>query len=467
MSEIIALKKEILVMRLMKPILFAVLGAFFVMGVVAESAHAIPPFARKYSTSCTTCHIAVPRLNAFGRAFRLNGYFWPTGGDTAMTKYAPVEMAQFFGARSSIDAFPPVGFFLQSRAGFYPKRGNRSQSPETTSIDDFAIDLLTGGTVGDSIGYIFGFANDPGAAGFALESGYIDFVKLAGGHAVNLRVGLGFRGLRSDFPAGSLGINKASSESLSYATVGSTASNTFRTGRNGKPGLELYGIIMGRLHYNFGLYVNMPGDRSSTFENNYQKHFGGFIEYQIMGMKLDGEGGAVSDASWQDNHIKLRAFGAFGTSNTGTSAAPVNRRDTDFGGEIEVWWSMIQFLAIYENITKKTETFSGSGVYDKVRETLITAELHAILMNAAVIPVIRMDWIAPKVTLNNGAEQKSQGMKRLDFGANIQIRANVQFRIGANLILNASDLNKWANNGNGGGNYTTFDSVQMRLNFGW
>lgn len=253
MSEIIALKKEILVMRLMKPILFAVLGAFFVMGVVAESAHAIPPFARKYQTSCTTCHIAAPKLNAFGRAFRLNGYFWPTGGDTAMTKFAPVELGtQFFGARGSIDAIPPIGFFLQSRAGFYPKRPNKSQSPHTTSIDDFAIDLLTGGTVGDSIGYIFGFANDPGdPSQFNLEGGYIDFVKLAGGHAVNLRVGRMFRGLRSDFPGDSLGIDKTSSESLSYyrASTGTAGQTTLRSSRSGVPGLELYGVIMGRLAY--------------------------------------------------------------------------------------------------------------------------------------------------------------------------------------------------------------------------
>lgn len=40
----------------------------------ARPAHAIPTFARKYETSCARCHTAFPRLNAYGRAFKLRGY---------------------------------------------------------------------------------------------------------------------------------------------------------------------------------------------------------------------------------------------------------------------------------------------------------------------------------------------------------------------------------------------------------
>ena len=34
-------------------------------------------FSRKYGTSCNTCHIAIPKLNKFGLAYKMNGYFWP------------------------------------------------------------------------------------------------------------------------------------------------------------------------------------------------------------------------------------------------------------------------------------------------------------------------------------------------------------------------------------------------------
>jgi len=40
-------------------------------------ASAFPIFARKYHTSCVTCHTVYPKLNPFGEAFRLNGYRMP------------------------------------------------------------------------------------------------------------------------------------------------------------------------------------------------------------------------------------------------------------------------------------------------------------------------------------------------------------------------------------------------------
>ena len=42
-----------------------------------EPAHAIPVFARKYRTSCITCHAGFPKLNSVGEAFRRNGYQFP------------------------------------------------------------------------------------------------------------------------------------------------------------------------------------------------------------------------------------------------------------------------------------------------------------------------------------------------------------------------------------------------------
>src|SRR5437762_5415721 len=54
-------------------IVFTVAVIFF----GAESASALPIFARRYQTSCTTCHALIPKLNPFGIAFRNNGYRIP------------------------------------------------------------------------------------------------------------------------------------------------------------------------------------------------------------------------------------------------------------------------------------------------------------------------------------------------------------------------------------------------------
>src|ERR1700732_2795201 len=71
----------------------AVPAAFVSLGLLAtaSTAHAVPSFARKYQTSCQTCHIVFPKLNAFGEAFRLRGYRMP-GETEEMVKEPPVSL---------------------------------------------------------------------------------------------------------------------------------------------------------------------------------------------------------------------------------------------------------------------------------------------------------------------------------------------------------------------------------------
>src|SRR5215510_9997762 len=48
-----------------------------VLFALAEPVSALPIFARRYETSCMTCHVMFPKLNAFGIAFRNNGFRIP------------------------------------------------------------------------------------------------------------------------------------------------------------------------------------------------------------------------------------------------------------------------------------------------------------------------------------------------------------------------------------------------------
>jgi hypothetical protein len=59
---------------------FAAIGVVG-LALAATPAHAVPAFARKYGMKCTACHEAWPVLNAFGRAFRDNGFRFNTGRD--------------------------------------------------------------------------------------------------------------------------------------------------------------------------------------------------------------------------------------------------------------------------------------------------------------------------------------------------------------------------------------------------
>jgi len=56
-----------------------------------DEANAVPTFSRKYKTSCMTCHVGFPKLNAFGDAFKNQGYRLPD--DEVFVKEPPVWLS--------------------------------------------------------------------------------------------------------------------------------------------------------------------------------------------------------------------------------------------------------------------------------------------------------------------------------------------------------------------------------------
>ena len=51
-----------------------VLGFFALLWFTVPKSEAVPYFARKYKTPCTTCHVIPPKLNQFGEEFFARGY---------------------------------------------------------------------------------------------------------------------------------------------------------------------------------------------------------------------------------------------------------------------------------------------------------------------------------------------------------------------------------------------------------
>jgi hypothetical protein len=71
---------------------------FLMFSFLIQTAQALPAFARKFQTSCSTCHVSAPKLTAFGESYRLNG-----------KKYGPTL--------SGLEPYPdhspsPPGFYL-------------------------------------------------------------------------------------------------------------------------------------------------------------------------------------------------------------------------------------------------------------------------------------------------------------------------------------------------------------------
>ena len=133
----------------------------------APAALAMPVFARQYDMSCTTCHVAYPRLNAFGEAFagRMNMRMpdWrtkmaiPGDDELALPKSPPFAVrAQANVQGRDGEEIDPVAGPTGSKSGF------DFQSP-------YLVKLLSSAPLSDHITYYFyGIFAEKGGNGEAL-----------------------------------------------------------------------------------------------------------------------------------------------------------------------------------------------------------------------------------------------------------------------------------------------------------
>ncbi|NTW11075.1 MAG: hypothetical protein HGA26_06930, partial [Chlorobiaceae bacterium] len=133
-------------------------------------ASAIPAFARKYHTACTTCHVAFPVRNGFGDAFRNNGYRFPDSTDEEMVKEEPIKLGSDSYKKifpkaiwpSDIPNMPSLGFLARVDATL-PK--DRLTGKYSDSMINEELGIFFGGTITEQISYFGDFAvNSEGAS---------------------------------------------------------------------------------------------------------------------------------------------------------------------------------------------------------------------------------------------------------------------------------------------------------------
>ncbi len=131
-----------------------------------NDASAIPAFARKYHTACSTCHLAFPVRNGFGDAFRNNGYRFPDSTDEEMVKEEPIKLGsdnykKLFPQAiwpSDIPNMPSFGLLAKVDASL-PK--DRFSGKFKNSQIDEELDIFFGGTITNQISYIGDLAVSP------------------------------------------------------------------------------------------------------------------------------------------------------------------------------------------------------------------------------------------------------------------------------------------------------------------
>lgn len=311
---------------------------------LCEPAYAIPAFARKYRTSCVTCHAAIPKLNAFGEAFRLNAYAFPKN-DAVYVKEEVVELGSPALKRifpdtvypGAIPVATPLGMCFLGRVEVGPEKAGQAR----TDINFPQMVVLFGGArLGEKIGAFFEvpFMNNMAVNNRAfivfqdpLELAHLKLPE----QALNLKFG------KYDVNPIPQSRNQTSFLVNSYlfgyqlSDAGGTSTNPFGLNST-QPGFEGYGVVAHRFQYKLGL-VN-GGDGSVT-DANSDKDFYYTFAYKWGGLGYDGSFASGGDDQtisvpatglWDQRALEVSTFGYFG------KAAAHNGEETfqRFGGAV-------------------------------------------------------------------------------------------------------------------------------------
>jgi hypothetical protein len=287
-------------------IMTGLLAAICVMAL-AETAHAIPAFSRKYRTSCITCHTVYPKLNDTGEAFRRNGYQFPTGDDI-LVKEEPIPFGREMDKDSwpdslwpsDLPAVPPVFARVQLRNII-----NTDPAEDGLKWDmQLPHELGVGGagTFGKDVSAWWQFAIEPEEEEVSVERVFVQFSNLFAWSDEDDEDGMrtGNRFLTLPKHALNLRIGKLEPQVLAHvfsqhARVGISRPlpNRQRIGENlfriepTQSAVELHGIIKQEWSYAVG-YANGGAVSGGPVEDNNSKDVYFRIAHKWFGFPMDG-----------------------------------------------------------------------------------------------------------------------------------------------------------------------------------
>ncbi|MFQ5720500.1 MAG: hypothetical protein ACE5IK_13225 [Acidobacteriota bacterium] len=423
-----------------------------------SSALAIPAFARKYQTSCATCHVAFPNLTPFGEAFRLNGYRFPEGGDESMSKDNPVSM----GAEGykkmwpkaiwpgSIPGQVPLSVVVESEIV-------RSQNDFTTSFDGLGgeVALLTAGTYGEHISFY----------------GEVEFARADGGAEVELeRVNTIIRPFtQPNFqikvgafePGVFLVSNHRRLTDHKFFALGHTVGDNDFALEPFQQGVEFFGVVKHRLLYNTG-FVEGSGNAPNNGKDIYAR-----VAYKFGGLRLDGttpESGGMPAASnpkpWSEKSLTISAFGYRGRPLlSSTDTMLVNDPLTNIVTPVETTMEQDDIFDIYGGDISWKFLDLGVSLGAANREDDSPFLSDPTMMNIqsqtrfAEVDWVILPWLIPAARYDSASIEGTK-TEQISVTINILARANLRAFVAANAIKED------------GGNFHT-DEIVVGAKFGF
>ncbi len=342
--------------------------------VTATDSEAIPVFSRKYETSCTTCHVAFPKLNAFGEAFRLNGFQFPEDVEEEMKKEQDVSL----GAESykrvwpdatwpgAIPGNPPLA--IRAISGFsYQKDAQVDKNFLAPSLN-----LLIAGTLGENISFYTGaHLFEEGQSG-SIDRAYLQinniFSSVLPSMKLNLRLGqfipyvVPFSNHRS-ITLTPFAMNAYSPVMGSQLPGGHAHGTEGFALENFQLGGELMGIIRGRFRFAAGLVNgNGPGGDNNSAKDGYLR-----AAFKIGGLAFDGTGGEGTGAmstgdNWKENSIRIGGFGYWGGMKNTAVSGPQDLEFHRYGLDVSLY---VSSLNLFGGFITGTDQLMTSDVLTK------------------------------------------------------------------------------------------------------
>lgn len=361
----------------MKKSLYILTFIILSLTLLMKESYSIPAFSRKYKTSCSTCHYVFPKLNAFGKAFKNNGYRYPVD-DKGFVKEEPVSLGSEGYKKVWPDAIWPADI-----PGTSPLSVLAIGRINYEALSDVKwgfeipheVEVLYAGTIGENFSF-FGeieMENEDNEIEFAFPFA-LQYDLDPGFH---IRAGM----VHSDPTPEHLRLTR------NHFNVASLRSRNGWRFRDHQYGLELLGAFSGignrgGLTYRFGV-VNGKGLTALK----PQKDFYGKVTYKIGGLsEIGGTKGVKKSQSSEfyiDNSLRL---GGFFYAGTQTEEGAKDENLAVFGGDLDFWYDRF--------IVNSTVMFMNSDLVDTTDERKSLA--YYVQGNSVIYPwligIVRYEW---------------------------------------------------------------------------
>ena len=372
---------------------------------VASNAYAIPAFARKYETSCLTCHTVYPKLNPFGESFRRNGYRFP-GVDTDFVKQGTVVLSHVANKKKFPNsAWPgtlpisvPISIGANGQAFIVPSStstaGRTAQPGTSVTVQDLVAEgHIWGGAALDDNITLWAELTFGSDGSLDVEHAQVLFNDLIGPkHYLNLIVGHGFPNVTPFGPHSSY----IADIMVTNAPVGALLGNgsAWQLVDN-YTGLELNGVIKGRVSYAVGVNAGATAHLNNFSTEDYYGHLG----LKLGGMRMDGENATGPQDTlrpWAETALTLYAFGYrsntrlnFATNSSGAAVGPFLNNDVastwGLAGRAQVGSAELNVGYYNDRHNHGTDTFAAA------RAKVFFSELSYVIF----------PWLVPSIRVEN------------------------------------------------------------------